>query len=77
MESQPYRDALDAEIDAREIEFRKISEDLQRSLAEQRDIRSATEAQVAQLKKDLNEARVHAAQLASATGTANLLVLVS
>lgn len=72
LEPQPYRDALDAEIDAREIEFRRISQDLQRSLAEQRDFRSATEAQVAQLKKDLNEANAHAAKLASSKGLGRL-----
>ncbi|MEG8219113.1 AAA domain-containing protein [Sphingomonas sp. HH69] len=72
LEPQPYRDALAQEIDAREIQFRIISQELQRSLAEQRDFRSAAEGQVAQLKKDLNTARAHAAQLASAKGFGRL-----
>lgn len=68
LEPQPYRDALAAEIDAREIEFRKMSQKLQHSLAKQRDLRLAAEGEFAQLKNELNQARARASQLASAEG---------
>lgn len=72
LEPQPYRDALARETDAREIEFRKISQNLKRSLAEHCNFRSAAEGRVAQLKKDLTEAHLHAAQLASSKGLGRL-----
>lgn len=72
LEPQPFRDALAAEIDACEIKFRTLSQELQCSLAKQCDFRSTAEGQVAQLKKDLNAARAHAAQLASAKGLGRL-----
>lgn len=68
LEPQPYRDALAAEIDASEIKFRTLSQKLQSSLEKQCDFRSTAEGQVAQLKRDLNAARAHATQLASAKG---------
>lgn len=67
-EPQSYRDALATEINACKINFRKISQDLQHSLAEQRDVRLAAEGELSQLKKELNEARARASQLASAEG---------
>jgi hypothetical protein len=68
LEPQPYRDALAAEIDAREIEFRRMSQELQHSLAEQLDLRLAAEGKLALLKDELNQARARASQLASAEG---------